>query len=214
MTIQETKVVTPLRPARAKRADNAAALHQRRSRAKRKRVTPVPVMAITQVTHPGKPSEIKADVTVARGEARGETRSVTAPSRRVNYALVVIAYGFFALASQSTYGTPRRATRSPTAALGVLPEAVVFFLPTCGAFAFISVFALTNSMRMASIIAADQATARANRQAEAVRVADHALSCPRQEGRSLRPWSRQVCCLQGPSSRGHQAGSQPDAGDG
>jgi hypothetical protein len=35
MTIQETIVVTPLRPAKAKRADNTAALRQRRGRAER-----------------------------------------------------------------------------------------------------------------------------------------------------------------------------------
>ena len=46
-------------------------------------------------------------------------------------------------------------------------------------FAFISVFALTNSLRMASIITADQATARADRQTEGVRAADHALEMAR-----------------------------------
>jgi hypothetical protein len=46
-------------------------------------------------------------------------------------------------------------------------------------FAFISIFALTNSLRMASIIAADQATARADRQTEGVRAADHALDVVR-----------------------------------
>jgi hypothetical protein len=69
---------------------------------------------------------------------------------------------------------------------------VVFFLPV-GAltlpigrqvlawalFAFISVFALTNSLRMASIMAADQATARADRQTEGVSTADHALDVVR-----------------------------------
>jgi hypothetical protein len=78
------------------------------------------------------------------------------------------------------------------AALGVLAEAVVFFLPAWALtlpigrqvlawvlFAFISVFALTNSLRMASIIAADQATARADHQTEGVRTADHALDVAR-----------------------------------
>jgi hypothetical protein len=59
------------------------------------------------------------------------------------------------------------------AALGFLAEAVVFFLPALALtlpigrqvlawafFPFISLFALTNSLRMASIIAADQAVAR------------------------------------------------------
>jgi hypothetical protein len=78
------------------------------------------------------------------------------------------------------------------AALGVLAEAVVFFLPAWALtlpigrqvlawvlFAFISVFALTNSLRMASIIAADQATARTDRQTEGVRTAEHALDTAR-----------------------------------
>jgi hypothetical protein len=46
-------------------------------------------------------------------------------------------------------------------------------------FAFISLFALTNSLRMVSIIAADQATARADRQTDGVRAADHALDVAR-----------------------------------
>ena len=46
-------------------------------------------------------------------------------------------------------------------------------------FVFVSVFALTNSLRMASIIAADQATTRADRQTEGVRTADHALEVAR-----------------------------------
>jgi hypothetical protein len=78
------------------------------------------------------------------------------------------------------------------AALGVLAEAVVFFLPAWALtlpigrqllawalFAFISIFALTNSLRVASGIAADQATARADRQTEGVRMADHALDVAR-----------------------------------
>jgi hypothetical protein len=129
MTIQETNVVTPLRPAKAKRADNTAALRQRRSRAKRKLERTVAATTIAQVTHPGKPSGIKADVTVARGE----TPAVTAPSGRTNYALVIIAYGFFMLGiginiwNATTGGT--LADLALPAAQGVLAEAVVFFLP-------------------------------------------------------------------------------------
>ena len=48
--------------------------------------------------------------------------------------------------------------------------------------AFISAFALTNSLRMASIVAADQVTARADRQGEGVRTADHALDLTRTKG--------------------------------
>jgi hypothetical protein len=94
MTIQETNVVTPLRRTKAKRADNTAALRQRRSRAKRKRVTPVPATTIAQR---GKPNEINADVTVAPAPVRVIPHAATVPSWRTNYALVVIAHGFFAL---------------------------------------------------------------------------------------------------------------------
>jgi hypothetical protein len=46
-------------------------------------------------------------------------------------------------------------------------------------FAFISVFALTNGLRMASVIAADQETARADRQTEGVKIANWALEAAR-----------------------------------
>jgi hypothetical protein len=85
--------VRPL-PVKAKRTDNTAALRQRRSRAKRKRITPVPATAIAQIAQPEKPSKINADVTVSCREMGAA--NVT-PSRRSNYALVAIAYGFFAL---------------------------------------------------------------------------------------------------------------------
>jgi hypothetical protein len=106
--------------------------------------------------------------------------TVAAPSRLTNYALVTVAYGFFLLGvgvnvwNASTGGT--LTDMALPAALGLLAEAVVFFLP---AWVLISVFALTNSLRMASIIAADQATARADRQTEGVRTADHALDVAR-----------------------------------
>jgi hypothetical protein len=71
---------------------------------------------------------------------------------------------------------------------------VVFFLPSWALslplgrqllawvlFAFVSVFALTNSLRMASITAADQATTRADRQTEGIRTADQALEVARKK---------------------------------
>jgi hypothetical protein len=61
VTIQETNVVTPLRP-KAKGTDNTSALRQRRSRAKRNRVIRAPHAPIAQLE---KRSKIKADVTVA-----------------------------------------------------------------------------------------------------------------------------------------------------
>src|SRR5215471_5580049 len=128
-TIQETNVVMPLRPTKAKRSDNTAALRQRRSRAKRKSSTAALAAKPVQITGLGKANEIKADVTVAHGDAR----AVTAPSRRTNYALVAIAYGFFLLGIginvwNASAGGPQADMALP-AALGVLAEAVVFFLP-------------------------------------------------------------------------------------
>ncbi len=186
-----TDNVTPLRP-KTKGRDNTAALRQRRSRAKRKRVTPVPATAIAPTAQTQKPSKINADVTVARDLGQAPVTQ----SRRTNYALVVIAYGFFGLGiginiwNAMTGGA--LADMVLPAALGTLAEAVVLLLPAWALtlpigrqvlawalFAFISVFALTSSIRMASIIAADQATARAERRTEGVRVADHALDAAR-----------------------------------
>jgi hypothetical protein len=78
------------------------------------------------------------------------------------------------------------------AAMGILAEGVMFFLPSWATtlpghrqvlvsilLVFVSAFALTNSLRMASIIAADQAAARADRQTEAVKTADQALATAR-----------------------------------
>jgi hypothetical protein len=186
-----TDNVTPLRRTKAKRTDNTAALRQRRSRAKRKAPVTAPISQRKSALVE-KPSNIKADVTVARDLAQAPVTQ----SRRTNYALVAIAYGFFALGiginvwNAMTGGTLTDVALP--AALGVLAEAVVFFLPAWaltlpigrqllawGLFAFISIFALTNSLRMASIIAADQATARADRQTEGVQTADHALEMAR-----------------------------------
>jgi hypothetical protein len=121
--------------------------------------------------------------------------TVVTPSRHTNWALVAIAYGFFALGIGINIwnaSTGAITDMALPAALGVLAEAVVFFLPAWALtlpvgrqvlawalFVFISVFALTNSLRMASIIAADQATIRADRQTEGVRSADHALEAAR-----------------------------------
>jgi hypothetical protein len=101
----------------------------------------------------------------------------------IPWPLVVIAYGFFALGVGiniwNAMSGGALADMALPAALGVLAEAVVFLLPAWALFAFISVFALTNSLRMASVVAADQATARSDRQTEGVKTADHALDVAR-----------------------------------
>jgi hypothetical protein len=55
--------VTPLRPAKAKRADNTAALRQRRSRAKRKSGPTVTPASLGQITQREKPNENNVRVT-------------------------------------------------------------------------------------------------------------------------------------------------------
>jgi len=121
------------------------------------------------------------------------------PKRQPRYAsipLAVIAYGFFALGVSiniwnAMTGGPISNMILP-AAMGVLAEAVMFFLPErtislpligkllAWAFlVFVAAFALTNSLRMASIVSADQAAARADRQTEGVRTADQALEAAR-----------------------------------
>jgi hypothetical protein len=127
------------------------------------------------------------------------TSTVTAPVtpfRRTSRPLVAIAYGFFGLGvginiwNACTGGTLTDVALPAT--LGVLAEGVVFFLPAWALtlpvgrqmlawmlFVFVSVFALTNSLRMASIVAADQATTRADRQTEGVQTADRALETAR-----------------------------------
>jgi hypothetical protein len=154
--------------------------------------TPVPapatVVARNVVTGPWTKPQVEV--------IRPDIRTVAVPPRRTHWALVAIAYGFFMLGIGINVWNAMTGS-APTdmalpAALGVLAEAVVFFLPAWAPtlpvgrqmlawalFAFISLFALTNSLRMASITAADQATARVDRQTEGVRTADHALDAAR-----------------------------------
>jgi hypothetical protein len=102
--------VTPL-PVEAKRRDTTAALRQRRSRAKRKPRSAIPLAPITRVTQPGKRSGIKADVTVAHSSSHpGQREIVTAP-KRTNYCRGRYRLRALRWASDSTFGTPRRAVR-------------------------------------------------------------------------------------------------------
>jgi hypothetical protein len=130
----------------------------------------------------------------------------------------VIAYGFFALGVGiniwNAWNAGPIANVLLPAAMGVLAEAVMFFLPErtlslpwagkllAGVFLlFVAAFALTNSLRMASIVSADQAAARADRQTEGVRTADQALeaargkrdeACGRGLGKTVACQSRQA----------------------
>jgi hypothetical protein len=144
-----------------------------------------------------------------------------APQRHPRYAsipLVIIAFGFFALGVSiniwNAWNAGPIANIILPAAMGVLAEAVMFFLPVRTMslpltgkllawvfLAFVAAFALTNSLRMASIVAADQAAARADRLTEGVRTADQALeaawakrdeACGRGLGKTIACQSRQA----------------------
>src|SRR5262249_20905195 len=123
-------------------------------------------------------------------------RAVERQPRYASVSLAVVAYGFFALGVSiriwNAWDAGPIANMILPAAMGVLAEALMFFLPErtlslpltgkllAWAFlVFVAAFALTNSLRMASIVSADQAAARADRQTEGVRTADQALETAR-----------------------------------
>jgi hypothetical protein len=128
--------------------------------------------------------------------AKARRSDATHVHRGRSIPLVIIAYGFFALGVSinvwnALSGGPIANMILP-AVMGILAEAVMFFLPArtislpwpgkvlaVVLLLFVSAFALTNSLRMASIFSADQATARADRQTEGVQKADHALDVAR-----------------------------------
>ncbi len=192
--------------------DPTAALRSRRARNKRKAtatavVNSMPAAPIVTAVPPEKPKESNANVTVRNSERHG-----------ASWSLVMLAYGFFALGVSiniwNAWSAGNIADTALPAAMGVLAEGVVFFLPARAitlpaglralAFAlllFVSAFALTNSLRMASIIAADQTAARADRQTVGVQTADHALdaarterdkACAKGQGKSVACQSRQA----------------------
>jgi hypothetical protein len=145
-------------------------------------------------------------------------QTVERQPRYASIPLAVIAYGFFLLGVSINVwnawtGGPIANTLLP-ALMGVLAESVMFFLPERTIslpligkvlawvfLAFVATFALTNSLRMASIVSADQAAARADRQTEGVRTADQALeaararrdeACGRGLGKTVACGSRQA----------------------
>src|SRR5258705_9313815 len=128
--------------------------------------------------------------------AMAPKQTVERAPRYASLPLAVIAYGFFALGLginiwNAWTGGPIVNVILP-AAMGVLTESVMFFLPERTIslpligkllawvfLAFVAAFALTNSLRMANIVSAHQAAARADGQTQGLRTADQALEAAR-----------------------------------
>jgi len=196
----------PPRPRRRSK-DRTGAARQAKYRSKNKgdryaEATDVPPSDDAPSIDPTVTQAVRNGVTHSR-EAMPRSLNTTALKqadvRQPRYAsipLAVIAYGFFLLGVginiwNAWSGGPIGNVLLP-AAMGVLAESVMFFgpertisLPLIGKvlawcfLLFVMAFALTNSLRMASIISADQAAARADRQTEGVRAADQALDAAR-----------------------------------
>jgi hypothetical protein len=169
------------------------------------------------------------------------------PKRQPRYAsipLAVIAYGFFVLGIGinvwNAWNAGPIANVILPASMGVLAEAVMFFLPErtlslpwagkllAGVIlAFVAAFALTNSLRMASIISADQTMARADRQTAGTESAESKLdkakvardqACGKGLGKTVACQSRQseVTKLEGKQTQATvkvAAQAKPEAGD-
>jgi hypothetical protein len=222
--------VTPEpQPRRERRKDHRAAARKAKSRSKNK----VDRDASATKDAPVYAPPIVPTVTLAEDDRVTLPAPVTPPKwqtvpvpkraaeRHPRYAsipLAVIAYGFFVLGIGinvwNAWNAGPIANVLLPAAMGVLAEALMFFLPertislpltgkllAWTFLAFVAAFALTNSLRMASIVSADQAAARADRQTEGVRTADQALeaarakrdeACGRGLGKTVACQSRQA----------------------
>ena len=239
------------------RKDPTAAARAKRFRQRQKEqkksvaenVTPLPAVTQPPATVPVRTVTIPIRVESENANdfsASDTVRNVTATARRriVSWPLVTIAYGFFGLGIginvwNASVNGPLVDVALP-GALGILAESVMFFLPAwaitlspvrqvvaLALLVFVAAFALTNSLRMASIIAADQATARADRQTEGVHTADRALetararrdeACGRGLGKTFACKARQdeVAKLEAKQSQAMikvAAQSRPEAGD-
>ena len=161
---------------------------------------------------------LPAPVTPPEWRTIAPKQTVERAPRYASIPLAVIAYGFFVLGIGinvwNAWNAGPIANVLLPAAMGVLAEALMFFLPErtlslpwagkllAGVFLlFVAAFALTNSLRMASIVSADQAAARADRQTEGVRTANQALeaarakrddACGRGLGKTVACQSRQA----------------------
>jgi hypothetical protein len=220
----------PARPtANARSKDRRAAARQAKRRSKNNihrdtgatRATPVyaPPIAPTVARAEGDRVTLPAPVTPPKSQDMpAPKRAVERAPRYASIPLAVIAYGFFVLGIGinvwNAWNAGPLANIILPAAMGVLAEALMFFLPERTIslpligkllawvfLAFVATFALTNSLRMASIVSADQAAARADRQTEGVRTADHALeaarakrdeACGRGLGKTVACQSRQA----------------------
>jgi hypothetical protein len=209
--------------------DRTGAARQAKFRSKNKSVryakaTDVPASDDAPPIAPTVTQAARNGVTTPR-ETLPKWRNTSAPKPAVERApryasipLAVIAYGFFTLGVSiniwnAVTGGPIANMILP-AVMGVLAESVMFFLPertislpwtgkllAWTFLAFVAAFALTNSLRMASIVSADQSAARADRQTEGVRTADQALdaarakrdeACGRGLGKTVACQSRQA----------------------
>jgi hypothetical protein len=139
-----------------------------------------------------------------------------APSGHRSWALTWVAYGFFAFEIAINYWASRTAggdwlDMGIPMAWGVLVGAALFFLPAkmqslgpgrrglaITVYCIVLAFALTNSLRMASLVAVDQAAFRGDRQTAGIEASTKALETARaQRNRACR--SRQensVACRQ------------------
>jgi hypothetical protein len=240
MTDTTDNVITLQQPGMApeprttpRRKDPRAAARKAKSRSKNKvdrdarpdKDAPVyaPPIAPTVTQTEGDRVTLRAPVTPPewRSAPASQRSAEQPPKRQPHYAsipLAVIAYGFFVLGIGinvwNSWNAGPIANVLLPAAMGVLAEAVMFFLPErtlslpwagkllAGVFLlFVAAFALTNSLRMASIVSADQAAARADRQTEGVRTADQATeaarakrdeACGRGLGKTVACQSRQA----------------------
>jgi hypothetical protein len=149
---------------------------------------------------------------IERKEGVG-TVTVMPPPRKIrrSYMLCLIGIGFLALSISINIWNARSYNGDPwdmaiPASLGILCELALFYLPShlpnvgwgykfliVIALAGVTAYALTNSLKMSSILAADQAQARADRQTAGVQTAAKALadaraaratSCRRKEDKS------------------------------
>ena len=171
---------------------------------------------------------LPAPVTPPEWRTIAPKQTVERAPRYASIPLAVIAYGFFVLGIGinvwNAWNAGPIANVLLPAAMGVLAEALMFFLPErtlslpwagkllAGVFLlFVAAFALTNSLRMANIVSADQAAARADRQTEGV-----GQPGPRggqgKARRCLRPRPGQDRGLPVASGRSGQAGGETDPG--